>query len=725
MSFLVDIGGCGCVDHALDGLNKALTDEDGRGHDIWAPHENPLIRELVEQFTARGLAVHARLSEELGRWLRGEYRVSGPAPGTAPGLSNGWTAAQLDFVRIYLSTLRHPTLDDWSLLVDYLFARYAPHGDLVDAADWLGAKAGVLGRVQSHLAGVVDATALLAALPSATSDLVHAFAVSDAARVVLDYGRVNTGELIVAATDRFRRAVKGEILTHQAAVMTGAPVEPLEQRLFDRFADANRDWRRIAVTEAGEMANQGIVASLPPGSKVRRIEMYHGACAWCKKIDGRVMRVVAADDPNRDGETDVWPGKTNVGRSVSPRKFVDGELVPRTASELYWVAAGTQHPHCFLSPSVPVYTSKGWKRISTVRVGDSVLTHRGRFRDVNWVLDGVRHTGKAIRLRVASKGKNVSWISEMTPEHPVLIEGGGWRPVGDVKVGDRLVALAKKCPTCGDVFVNAKHPRGVYCSNQCIPKTGENQYSTDDESALARARAATAEGNRRRLSALTVEQRRALTANGRAVMDARGYGHLQTHEARAKSAKAAAANNYKPSAAELSIAEKLGILGLSPVLQHRVDKAVRHGKSMYWWIDIAIPEQRIAVEIDGEPWHGRLSGNRDAARDADLEQSGWSVLRFPADVAKANPARVAEEVARVAMNHDGLYQFGALDVVEVHVRDVSGVKLYNFGVDEDESYVIGRGVVVHNCRGRWVPVADPEPGHDPVFAEWLRARMAR
>lgn len=345
--FLVDIGGCGCVDHALDGLHKALVDEDGRGHDIWAEHENPLIRALVEQFTARGLERNGAVREELARWILGHYQVPPVASvPTPPGVIAHWTQAELDLVRIYLSSRDRLSLDDWSLLIDYLFQRYLRPDELMADADWLTAKASMLGRVQAHLAGVVDATALLATLPSTTAEVVHAFKVADAAKAVMEYGRVRTAENIVAATDRFRHAIKSEVLEHQAQVMTGAPAGDLQQKLFDRFADANRDWRRIAITEAGETTNQGVIASLPVGSKVKRIEMYNGACPWCKKIDGVVMNVVSADDPNKNGETDVWPGKTNVGRSSSPRKIVDGVLVPREASELYWIAAGVQHPHC-------------------------------------------------------------------------------------------------------------------------------------------------------------------------------------------------------------------------------------------------------------------------------------------------------------------------------------------------------------------------------------------
>ncbi|MNC71135.1 hypothetical protein D3C75_1220200 [compost metagenome] len=56
--------------------------------------------------------------------------------------------------------------------------------------------------------------------------------------------------------------------------------------------------------------------------------------------------MVPADHPNKNGETQIWPGKNNIGRSASPRKRVGEELVEREEHELYWLPAGLSHPHC-------------------------------------------------------------------------------------------------------------------------------------------------------------------------------------------------------------------------------------------------------------------------------------------------------------------------------------------------------------------------------------------
>ena len=157
-------------------------------------------------------------------------------------------------------------------------------------------------------------------------------------------------------------------------------------------------------------------------------------------------------------------------------------------------------------------------------------------------------------------------------------------------------------------------------------------------------------------------------------------------------------------------------------LQHRVGqlKTDSRGKPIYWWLDLAIPDAKIAIEIDGEPWHGRLSGDRDLIRDADLSAQGWSVLRFELDHAKRNPMAVAEQIARFSMNHNGEYIFGGIPIVGISTVELINAKLYNFGVQDDESYIIGKGIVAHNCRGRWDVVEPPTQGDDPAFEAYLR-----
>jgi len=62
-------------------------------------------------------------------------------------------------------------------------------------------------------------------------------------------------------------------------------------------------------------------------------------------------------------------------------------------------------------------------------------------------------------------------------------------------------------------------------------------------------------------------------------------------------------------------------------------------------IDLALPEQRIAIEADGDYWHGRPQQRAvDARKDAALTAVGWRVLRFKGSEIEANVDRCVAAV---------------------------------------------------------------------------------
>lgn len=339
---------CGCADYALEMLSKAISEDS----DPWRLHDNLFISHLIELFTDKGLTNSALIRDELARWIAGHRESPGHIP-TKPGMSPVWTSLEQNLVKLYLQSIPKTswTLEDWDYLISYLFQKYLPYIGVLPDAEWLVSKAYMLGKIQAALETIEpgQAKAIVGALPHTIAEAGKTFSLGAASSVILEYGKLRTAEMIVLLTDNARRGIKGVVLDHMAKRLQGdqsATNKKLEQTLFDRFDMMNRDWRRIAVTEAGEMANQGVISALKTGEKVKRVEMYHGACHFCRKIDGRVFNVVSPDDPNKDGETDVWVGKTNYGRSASPRKQTESGLMMREPEEMWWPAAGVQHPHC-------------------------------------------------------------------------------------------------------------------------------------------------------------------------------------------------------------------------------------------------------------------------------------------------------------------------------------------------------------------------------------------
>ena len=336
------------TDAGLETFYKAIGDPPGGDDDgIWKPHHSPFVQRLIEEFTKRGLKRLADILEDLSGLAASRGKPKGPPPEKMMGR---WAPNRIAEVKQYLDNkpVEQYTFDDWMRAVDWIVQRYLPAGASKTEAEWLAYRATLMAQVQKRMGEITERQAgdILAAIPEAAADPHAAMgSLTKLQAAAIEYGQAHCSELIVALTDAMRHKIKQTILANQNATYLGEKAPNLQTLLFDEFAELNRDWRRIAVTEAGEMMNQGLIASVQPGTKVQRVEMYD-ACPFCAKIHGRILTVVDPGSKNKDGENEVWVGKTNVGRSASPRKRVGDILVEREPDELWWVAAGVQHPHC-------------------------------------------------------------------------------------------------------------------------------------------------------------------------------------------------------------------------------------------------------------------------------------------------------------------------------------------------------------------------------------------
>jgi hypothetical protein len=154
----------------------------------------------------------------------------------------------------------------------------------------------------------------------------------------LEYAERSAAEYITKLSSTARSSIATTIIEAQKNSWAS---RKLQQKLFDKFAELNRDWRRIAETEIAYNMNNGLVlAELDDAEDGEDVFMSAvtaaNACPWCKKnLNGRVvvMRPSAVVDGavQIDGTTyeAVWPGKSNVGRSQDE-----------------WWTAIPAHPHC-------------------------------------------------------------------------------------------------------------------------------------------------------------------------------------------------------------------------------------------------------------------------------------------------------------------------------------------------------------------------------------------
>jgi very-short-patch-repair endonuclease len=77
----------------------------------------------------------------------------------------------------------------------------------------------------------------------------------------------------------------------------------------------------------------------------------------------------------------------------------------------------------------------------------------------------------------------------------------------------------------------------------------------------------------------------------------------------------------------------------SPAVQHPV--VIRNRR---YYLDLAYPHRRVAIEYDGADHRTQQRARRDLEREAALASAGWRVLRFDAHVVLFAPERIVAEV---------------------------------------------------------------------------------
>lgn len=341
-------------DACLETLHKALAEDPRAEGDalIWARHDNPWIADHIEALTAWMQRILLSIQDAMAAALSGKPigELRKAAPWERPD------DAAKDAIRAGLAARSATgwTLADWLAFAELLMADYLPDDVIRDMAEFGTVRAQLTGKIAAALERTRRpvpggrAAALAAALPLTRANLPPKV-LSPIEAAILDIATERAAIFIGDLADDARKRIKVMVTDGVRANLLGqrdGTDEALRDRLFQEFGTLNRDFRRIAVTEVGEAHNTGFVAGHAPGTRLMRREAYRGACEFCASINGRVFRVVDPSDPSRDGDRDVWVGKTNAGRSASPRRREGGVLVERSPDSRWWVAAGVMHPHC-------------------------------------------------------------------------------------------------------------------------------------------------------------------------------------------------------------------------------------------------------------------------------------------------------------------------------------------------------------------------------------------
>lgn len=108
--------------------------------------------------------------------------------------------------------------------------------------------------------------------------------------------------------------------------------QQLASKLFDKFGEHNRDWRRVAITELAFATNDAYLSGVEEGETVIGMGA-ENACKHCKQyVIGKTFTVThnpPSEDTYQGDMKQVWAGKSNYGRRVAEYR----PAIP-------------MHPHC-------------------------------------------------------------------------------------------------------------------------------------------------------------------------------------------------------------------------------------------------------------------------------------------------------------------------------------------------------------------------------------------
>lgn len=410
-------------------------------------------------------------------------------------------------------------------------------------------------------------------------------------------------------------------------------------------------------------------------------DVLKGACKHCV-----ALYLEDPDDPDSRPKvfklSEILENGNNIGRKVA-------DWLP-TVSPI--------HPYCFNSPSVLIYTSRGWKKIKDIEVGDLVLTHRGRFRKVTQLFVRDYDGTDIYEIKYKTNFKNNRTVHRITGNHPVLTTRG-WKRVDELTISDKLFVPTVICKECGGktrLSTYAQNSLASICENCRRRNVALNQWKSKDfrnymhdkihnEMVL-------------RYENMSYEDRLKISEKARRTIGEKyPDGHPWMLDTIKKVNKT---NGKKKTFIErklLYFCEKLGVKTITNLCLKNTDGKFRN-KAKCYFPDIFIPSLGIILEADGMQWH--KDKLYDENRDKDIKDIwGFDTFRFSEDDIVNHGDVVFHELERLFNNHRGNYGIVVTEIASIRKLEPHGrfSKLYNFSVEEDESY-IADGIVVHNCR---------------------------
>jgi hypothetical protein len=295
---------------------------------FWGPNPDPAVTRIEDEFYGWGQrAMTGMLSAVLGKKIEPRTILkAGFMPVNAR--ISGWGQ-----VMDLFNTRKSPVdlMDGWSKVIDKLTAALTPPGSAEAAAQALALRTHLMFKVGQAMSE-----------PMALPNWMQAMDIVDTSQAAsMEWTKARGLEYANNLSASMRHTLVQELVaSKQADEAPGI----LERRLLTQFGQLNRDWRRIALTESAFAVQNGALASVNPDDGWIAIWIAAPtACPYCLAQAKKQFKVVAADAPQKDGDSQVWAGKSNWGRSAHKWSQKEGHF--RTKTEMYWPCCPA-HPNC-------------------------------------------------------------------------------------------------------------------------------------------------------------------------------------------------------------------------------------------------------------------------------------------------------------------------------------------------------------------------------------------
>jgi very-short-patch-repair endonuclease len=520
----------------------------------------------------------------------------------------------------------------------------------------------------------------------------------------------------VLSRSEYEAIVKEEI---EVGIKERKAVGGIVSDIGHRTLDWKKDIGRIVDTEMNNIFQRGRAVQISEKNHgtdpLVYKDVYEGACRHCIYL---YLTHGIGSAPRVFHMSELLANGSNIGRKVPEWKATIGGV----------------HPFCFLNPNVKIYTTNGWISISKIQPGDMVLTHKGRFRKVTSTMRRKYQVGitEIYNIKIRVRGGKVS-LNGITGSHPILTNRG-WIKVVDLQKTDKISFGTQKCTECQvdfPIYTNGGSICTIsakVCSHYCGGKSNATVFNKKLKDPEYKAKYGKEMSERliqmykerpeiveqmketKKLKHfnMTFEERCALTKNANVFVReqiSKGTFNFSQEFIHSRSGKRTSTG------LEGKMKWLLQKLNIEFIEQFEIVRNEWHslGRKRRYYVDFYIPKHNLVIECDGYYHHSDEHKAYDIERDLEIKKLiGAEVVHFTDKEIQQNLGDCFVKMNRVLANHEGKYSGDCTgEILSIEKRSGSQLNgyfrynkekvLYNFAVDEDESY-IADGIVVHNCR---------------------------